>query len=250
MNITPLSRTSSATAVRDELVALIRGGRFPVGSRLPGEIHLAEAFGVSRPVVREALGGLRAAGMIESRSGAGTFVIGTGRVDVGLSLLGTTNSAELYEVRMHLEVPGAALAAARRSDAQLAQLQEIVQRDPHRSGSNQQKSAHQAPPASQARKQRSDDDVVEWVRADLRFHVAIAEMTGNSLHARLIGELRELQFEQSVQMARRLGGLGAPTSEHGAIFEAIRDGDPERASRAMADHLTAIRDRAEIATGY
>lgn len=227
MDITPLSRTSSATAVRDELVALIRGGRFPVGSRLPGEIHLAEAFGVSRPVVREALGGLRAAGMIESRSGAGTFVIGAGRADVGLSLLGTTNSAELYEVRMHLEVPGAALAAARRSDAQLDRLRELA-----RGGTHQH------------------DDVVEWVRADLRFHVAIAEMTGNSLHARLIGGLRELQFEQSVQMARRLGGLGAPTSEHGAIFEAIRDGDPGRASRAMADHLTAIRERAEIATGY
>lgn len=224
MDITPLSRTSSATAVRDELLALVRSGRYPVGSRLPGELHLAEAFGVSRPVVREALGGLRAAGVIESRSGAGTFVTGDGRSDTGLSLLGRTNSAELHEVRMHLEVPGARLAAARRSAAQLAQLEEIATGD--------------------------DTDVVEWVRADLRFHVLIAEMTGNGLHARLISELRELQFEQSVQMARRMGGLGAPISEHGAILAAIRDGDAERASRAMGEHLTAIRDRARIATGY
>ncbi|WP_064745311.1 FadR/GntR family transcriptional regulator [Pseudonocardia acaciae] len=226
VGIAPLSRTSSAVAVRDELAAMIRDGRFPVGSRLPGEIHLAEAFGVSRPVVREALGGLRAAGMIESRSGAGTFVIGRDRSDIGLSLLGTTNSAELHEVRMHLEVPGAALAASRRSDEQLARLREIAD------GSGE------------------DDDVVEWVRADLRFHVLIAEMTGNSLHARLVGELRELQFEQSVQMARRLGGLGAPIREHGAIVEAIGDGDPERASRAMSEHLGAILDRAQIARSY
>lgn len=95
-----------------------------------------------------------------------------------------------------------------------------------------------------------DDDIVEWVRDDLRFHVAIAEMTGNSLHAQLISELRELQFEQSVQMARRLGGLGAPIAEHGAILHAIRDGDPEAAARAMADHLAAIRERAQIAQSY
>jgi DNA-binding FadR family transcriptional regulator len=193
---------------------------------LPGEIHLAEAFGVSRPVVREALGGLRAAGMIESRSGAGTFVTSDRAASAGLSLLGTTNSAELYEVRTHLEVPGAALAAARRSPAQLVALQQLV-------GSSSE-----------------DDDIVEWVRDDLRFHVAIAEMTGNSLHTRLVSELRELQFEQSVQMARRLGGLGAPIAEHGAIVDAICDGDAERAARAMTDHLTAIRERAEIAQGY
>lgn len=226
VEITPLSRTSSATAVRDELVSLIRSGKFPVGSKLPGEIRLASDFGVSRPVVREALFGLRDAGMIETRSGAGTFVINERPSNVGLSLPGGTNSAEFYEVRMHLEVPGTALAAERGSAAQISELQAIVE------GSS------------------ADDDVVAWVRDDLRFHVAIAEMTGNSLHARLVRELRELQFEQSVRMARRLGGLGAPISEHGAIFAAIRDGDPDAAARAMTNHLTAIRARAQIATAY
>ncbi|WP_186831958.1 FadR/GntR family transcriptional regulator [Streptomyces sp. ISID311] len=226
MEITPLSKASSATAVRNELVAMIKAHRFPVGTKLPGEIRLAQSFGVSRPVVREALGGLRAAGLIESRAGAGTFVINDRIPDTGLSLLGTTNSAELHEVRTHLEVPGAGLAATRRSSEQLEKLRAIVEEG------------------------NEDDDIVEWVRGDLRFHITIAEMTGNTLHTRLISELRELQFEQSVQMARMMGGLGAPIAEHGAIFEAIRDGDAERASRAMTEHLDAIRERVQIAQSF
>ncbi|GLE52334.1 FadR/GntR family transcriptional regulator [Mycobacterium montefiorense] len=222
----PILRTTSATAVRDELVTLIRSGHFPVGNRLPGEIALARSFGVSRPVLREALGGLRAAGMIESRSGAGTFVISATGTDAGLSLLGTTNSTEFFEVRSMLEVPGAGLAAQRRSTIQLDQLLEL------------------------AATNSEDADVVTWVRNDLRFHTAIAEMTGNSLHVRLISQLRELQFEQTVQTARRLGGLGAPTAEHAAIVDAIAAADAEGAKAAMAAHLRAIQERAQIAQAY
>ncbi|BBY24639.1 FadR/GntR family transcriptional regulator [Mycobacterium stomatepiae] len=222
----PIRRTTSATAVRDELVTLIRSGHFAVGNRLPGEIALARSFGVSRPVLREALGGLRAAGMIESRSGAGTFVTSATGTDAGLSLLGRTTSTEFFEVRSMLEVPGAGLAAQRRSTKQLDQLLEL------------------------AATNSEDADVVTWVRNDLRFHTAIAEMTGNSLHVRLISQLRELQFEQTVKTARRLGGLGAPIAEHGAIVDAIAAADAEGAKTAMAAHLRAIQERAQIAQAY
>ena len=219
MSIQPVPRGSSANSVYQQLLALIQAGTFPVGSKLPPELELVRLFQVSRPVIREGLGGLRSAGLIESRAGAGTFVMAATPQTQGLTLLGKFGTADLHEVRHHLEVPGAGLAATRRSEAQLADMVELVERN------------------------RAERDVVHWVRDDLRFHVTLAEATGNALQVQLITDLRELQFEQTVTMARLLGGLAAPDLEHQAIVEAVGQQDELGARRAMTAHLNAIRDR-------
>jgi GntR family transcriptional repressor for pyruvate dehydrogenase complex len=219
MSIQPIPRGSSADAVYQQLLALIQSGKFAVGSKLPTENELAQSFGVSRPVIREGFGGLRSAGLVESRAGAGTFVIAANPRSQGLILMGGYNTEELHEVRQHLEVPGAGLAALRRDEAQLAEMTELVERN------------------------RAERDVVNWVRDDLRFHVKLAEATGNALQVRLVTDLRELQFDQTVTMARLLGGLAAPDAEHQAIVDAVREKDEVGARRAMAAHLNAIRDR-------
>jgi DNA-binding FadR family transcriptional regulator len=226
VGIEPIARGSSVDAVRTQLVELIQNGEFAVGARLPSEHELARSFGVSRPVIRESLGGLRSAGLIESRAGAGTFVTARNPTTPGLLLLGRYDTNHLHEVRQHLEIPGAGLAALRRSESQLAELHEIVDRT------------------------RDEHDVVNWVRDDLEFHVAIAAATGNELQVRLVRDLRELQFEQTVAMARALGGLAAPDTEHGAIVAAIHERDAAGAERAMAAHLDGIQQRVRgITTG-
>jgi len=214
-----ISRQTAAEAVRDQLLALIQAGTYPVDTKLPSEQELARSFGVSRPIVREALGTLRSAGVLESLSGSGSFVRATEPGKGGLLLLGHYSPDDLHEVRAHLEVPGAGLAAKRRTARQLAALEEIVKRHATRT------------------------DVVDWVQDDLAFHVALAEASGNELQAKLVAELRELQFEQTVVVARIAGGLEVPEAEHRAILDAVADQDAAGARKAMTAHLGAIRRR-------
>jgi|SRR3954451_9371718 GntR family transcriptional repressor for pyruvate dehydrogenase complex len=219
LNVRRIERASAPDAVRAQIFKLIQAGQLPVGAKLPSEQELARSFGVSRPVVREGLGQLRSIGVIESRSGSGSFVRSARIAPQGLLLAGGYSSDDLHEIRSEIEVPGAALAATRRTAEQLAILTEIVER--HR---------HQA-------------DAEDWVADDLSFHVTIAEASRNPLRVRFVTELRELQSELSLTMARIKGGLAAPVEEHAAVVDAIRRRDADGAAAAMLAHLEGIRGR-------
>jgi DNA-binding FadR family transcriptional regulator len=225
VRVTKIERTSAADEVRTQILALIESGDLAVGAKLPSEHELARSFGVSRAVVREGLGSLRSVGIVESRAGAGTFVRSLRATHGGLLLAGRYSSGELHEVRCHIEIPGAALAASRRTDEHLRRLDEIVARH------------------------AGTQDADAWVRDDLLFHVTLAEATGNALQVRFVTELRELQSELTLTMARRAGGLAAPVEEHGAVLEAIRRQDEESARRAMTAHLDAIQSRSQLLEG-
>jgi GntR family transcriptional regulator, transcriptional repressor for pyruvate dehydrogenase complex len=222
LELQQVERRSAADAVRSQVLALIERGELRVGDKLPSEHDLARAFGVSRPIVREGLGALRAAGILESRSGSGTYVRSTRPGRRGLQILGRYAPEDLYEVRVHLEIPGAGLAAQRRTAGQLAALSEIVAR--HRV--------------------RTAPD--EWIEDDLAFHVLLAEATGNELQARLVRDIRELQHEMNVAVAR-VTELEAPLQEHLAILRAVERRDAQAAEAAMAAHLKAILGRTHAA---
>jgi GntR family transcriptional regulator, transcriptional repressor for pyruvate dehydrogenase complex len=206
-----VGRTNAAEAVREQLVGAIESGALEVGDRLPPEHELARVFGVSRPVVREALGSLRAVGFIVSRNGRGSFV--APREARRPPLLGRYSLEELHEVRSLLEVGGAALAARRRSEQHVARLAEAV-------------GALDA-----------CSDLDQWVRLDAAFHVTLAEATGNEVQAQLVNHLRDLLVEQSHVIAAVDGRIAHANREHRAIYEAVRDCDPAAARRAMSRHL-------------
>ena len=212
-----------AEAVRAQLQDLIEGGGVAVGERLPSENDLARSFDVSRPVIREALGSLRAMGLVESLTGRGTYVTAARVDDPRLSLLGRYSTDELHEVRSHLEIPGARLAARRRGVAQLGRLREIVEES------------------------RAAEDPIAWVRLDLAFHVELASMSGNRVQVLLVEALRELLTEQSLSVARLPARLVAATEEHQAILEAVEAGDARAAEKAMSRHLDRIRDESHRA---
>lgn len=222
IGVRQIEKTSAAEVVREQLLALIESGDLSVGDKLPSEHSLAESFGVSRPIVREGLGALRAAGVVESRSGSGTFVTAKPTRN-GLLLQGRYSAEDLFEVRCHLEIPGAALAAQRRTAPQLADLAAIVERHTRRTAAR------------------------DWVQDDLEFHVLLAEATGNALQAHLVRELRELQQDQNVAIAE-VTDLEAPLAEHRAIVRAVERRDPRAARTAMRAHLNAIRGRIRAAS--
>jgi DNA-binding FadR family transcriptional regulator len=118
--------------IAEQIEALIRGGAFSPGTRLPGERELAESIGVSRPSLREALIALETAGLIETRMGDGTYIsadfparpvfpLGAGG-DLGPGTL------EQFEARRALECAAAELAASRATAAQRTALGDCLAR--------------------------------------------------------------------------------------------------------------------------
>lgn len=197
-------------SVRAQLEEAIRTGKAEVGSRLPSEYELARTMGVSRPVLREALGHLRGLGLIVSKNGRGTYVASPAFRPL---LLGRYSTEELHEIRILLEVKGASLAAQRRRASDLRRLKQAVDE-----------------------LARCTDNKA-WVELDVAFHVALAVATGNQLHAHLVRDLRGLLLEYSFVVAAVDGRMKNAAEEHRAIYEAVRDRDSKAAQQAMSDHL-------------
>ncbi|MFF6959522.1 MULTISPECIES: FCD domain-containing protein [unclassified Streptomyces] len=211
-----VARHSAVDVVRNQLVELIERGEIPVGDWLPSEAEMSRAFGVSRPALREALGSLRAFGYIESQTGRGSMVV-SNRASSSLTL-SQYSSTDLNEVRRHLEVPTAKLAATRRSEEELAVIVE----------------------ACEAYAVEADPEI--RVRLDSELHIGIASATGNPLFPRLIKDIRSILEEQSLALSVSAERWRHSTEEHFAICRAIRDRDPDRASEAMVAHLRAVED--------
>lgn len=214
-----ISRRSAVDAVRDQLTAMIESGELMVDDQLPSEAELGLSFGVSRPVIREALGSLQTLGLTESQPGRGTFV--TSRVvKVGLSF-GQYSAKDLNEIRRYVEVPTASRAAQVRTIEDLHGLHKMLDDHEHAMSA------------------------VESVRIDGQFHIAIARATGNLLVVRLIEDLRETMQEQSLALREVPNRHESAAQEHRAILDAIERQDDYGAAAAMAEHLGGV----EIALG-
>jgi GntR family transcriptional repressor for pyruvate dehydrogenase complex len=209
-----ISRRSAADEVRGQLLAMIESGVLEVNGRLPPEVELAQQFGVSRPVIREALRGLQALGLTESRTGRGTFV--ASKVAKLTLSFGQYSPADLNEVRRCVEMPAASLAASRRTQTDIDEMGRLLD-------------AHD--------RVTSTD---EAVRLDGQFHCAIARATGNMLFLRLIEDLREILQQQSLAVSALPHRRASAGAEHRAVFDAIVRGDAEGAAAAVATHLGAV----------
>jgi DNA-binding FadR family transcriptional regulator len=224
LHLTRVSQDSVADLVRRQLIELIESERIAVGERLPAETELAAVFGVSRPVVREALVSLRILGLTSSRPGRATFVA-SNRIRMPLSFGGIAPH-HLDEVRRYLEVPCAALAALRRTEKDLEDLGRLVN------------------------ELEAESDPARRVRADSQFHVAVARASGNPLFARLVEDLRSVVEEQSLAVSLVPGRREAATREHRALFEAIRGSDDAAAEKLMSAHLQHLeQSMAELVDG-
>jgi len=208
--IAKVARRSAADDVRDQLIALIDNGQLKVDERLPSELELARNFGVSRPVVREALVSLQALGLITSQSGRGSFVASR-RVRAPL-LLGRFSPRHLNEVRSYLEIPAARLAAERRTDEQLGRLAGLLAR------------------------MEDCDDAEERNKYDAEFHISVAEASGNPILVKLVEDLRKILEEHGRAAAAAPNRRPRAAAEHRKIYDAIVRGEGENAAAAMASH--------------
>ncbi len=211
------------------LIEAIAQGWYPVGSRLPSEPALAEHFGVSRAVVREAIARLRQEGILRSRQGAGTYVTAVPereRFRLQHYPVGVAGQAlaEVFELRLVLEAGAAAIAAQRRTQEDLQRLDKIV-----------------AAMAERLQTVRSAEQL------DDAFHIAVAAATHNPLIERFqrymadrIAASRALTWSEE---GMRRGWAQQAHEEHLAIVAAIRAGDAAAAQVASAQHLLRAAER-------
>jgi DNA-binding FadR family transcriptional regulator len=201
-------------AVLAHLRASIERGEYAVGGKLPSEAALSREFEVSRSVVREALRGLQALGMTESKTGKGTFVTAAGPADN--PTFGPYSARDLIEVRRHVEIPVAGYAAARRSQDDLDLLGHLLDR------------------------MAAETDNTAWVALDSLFHITIAQASGNPVFGKVIEEIRDALARQSAFL-NQLGDRRRQSDvEHRAIVTAIADGSEAAAVAAMTAHLQHV----------
>jgi GntR family transcriptional repressor for pyruvate dehydrogenase complex len=232
MNSTRPARLADTLAA--ELEKRILEGSLKPGDRLPPERELALELGVSRPSLREAIQKLVSKGLLTTRHGDGTQV--TDRLEAhfadpwqdmlkGHPLL----HRDLLEFRQMLEGQAAALAAERATDVDIGRLDAAF-------------AALQGAYAS--------DDLLACIDVDVAFHQAIAEASHNLLMGHLTASLMKVihghvsgNLEHLHTRPERWGQLQA---QHQAIWQAIRERQPQQAALAARKHIEFVRENIEI----
>jgi DNA-binding FadR family transcriptional regulator len=216
-----------STLVASSISREIAQGRLKPGDQLPTEQQLAQTFGVSRNVVREAIARLRSEGRIWSQQGRGAFITDEPNATVLTidydALQQSAAFRSLFELRGILEVQAAALAAQRRTDEDVAAMRDALE------------TMTNVPYGS-----------VMWLKTDLEFHKTVAAATGNAYMVQFLVFVSERVRDRILasgnqQKSEELASV--TLGEHQRILDAIEARDPEAAQGAMRAHLSGAAHR-------
>jgi DNA-binding FadR family transcriptional regulator len=203
----------------------IAKGTYSVGQRLPSERDLAQACGVSRPTVREAIIALEIDGLVEVRLGSGVYVAHR-NPPTGHAAAKDIGPFELLEARRAIEGEACAMAALRITDEELAKLNELL---------------------AEMRTDNRQNEIVMSEDADRRFHEVIALATQNSAVVAAVQMLWDTRARSPqahlIDDRVRERGLKPPIAEHAAIVRALKRRDPAAARAAMHKHLNGVLER-------
>lgn len=210
----------------DQLRISVASGEWPVDSRIPSEPELAGSLGVGRNTVREAVRALAHSGVLEVRQGDGTYVRATSEVSGALRRLCGSELRDVLQVRRILEVEGARMAAATRTEQDLAELRDLLdRRDTHlRDGCR--------------------DD---YVRVDTEFHFAVVRCSQNQVLTELYRGLTEvIMASVATTSAKR---TEENTFVHRGLVDAIAAGDVELAGSEAGGFLNELLGRLPTRSG-
>ncbi|GLU33070.1 GntR family transcriptional regulator [Trinickia caryophylli] len=222
---------SLSETVAQQLLKQIEKGAFAHTGKLPTEAVLAQEFGVSRTVIREAVSRLKNEGVVEPRQGSGVFIaeraaIRPLRIDYA-EAVEPGSVLQILALRRAIEAEVASEAAMRRTDADMVAIDAALAK-------------------IDAAVTEGEDGVAE----DVAFHRAIAIATGNPYFLKTLTFLNQY-LEAGTVVTRRNEALRDDFSrqvreEHAAIVAAIRAGDPMAARNAACTHMyNAARRLAE-----
>ncbi|WP_205474486.1 FadR/GntR family transcriptional regulator [Nocardioides sp. SYSU D00038] len=217
-----LLRTRLYEQVAEQITAWIEANGLRPGDKLLPERELAARLGVSRATLSQALVALEVIGVVTVRHGDGTIVTeagrGQGRI-VDAIRAHAHRLPEIIETRDALETKIAMLAATRRTDDDLARIDDAL-----------------------AAMEADIDGGGRGVEGDERFHGAVTAAAHSLLLARLMGEIGDLIRESRIESLSQPGRPRDSLAGHRAIAEAIRAGDPAAAAAAMHAHVEMVSD--------
>jgi GntR family transcriptional repressor for pyruvate dehydrogenase complex len=214
--------TSAASEVMQQMMDMIKSGRWKPGDRIPNEMELMELTGVSRSTIREAKRSLLSMNLIESKTGSGSFVrpftVASVMDNQMLEMILSDEEEMLNEARMLLEMQIAILAAQRANEEDFRRLDESLE-------DLRQAVLH-------------NGDVF---RSGRRFHHALSQASRNNVMVK-INEILTMMLEK----------LQAPTYNetynkqmevkvHADIVEAIKARNVARTMQAVNDHFSYVR---------
>lgn len=226
MNLKPIKTKKIYEQIVDQIGLLVADGHLKPGDRLPSERELVERFQVSRASIREAISALETMGLIEVRSGEGTYIrqVNIDSVVAPLAwmlFIEKDTDLELYEVRKILEVQAAGLAAERVQEAEVQDMYDALE---------------------VMRLDLKIDRLGE--EADHHFHFAIARATHNKMLIRLMNTISEtMQKTLKSSRSKLYSDKNSPErlfNEHYSIYEAIKNHDMLKAQKLMLDHLVGV----------
>jgi GntR family transcriptional repressor for pyruvate dehydrogenase complex len=226
-----VSRQLLSLTVQEQIEQVIKEGKLPAGEKLPTEMELCENFGVSRTVMREALRGLSAKGMISIEKGRGMFVkrISASSVSDPMHLYLTLNyrgdyALDVVHARQAIEPPIAAMAAANRTEVELRLLRE-----------NHQKL------------KECTDDFLSLATLDGEFHLLVAKASDNPIMPLVIEPIHKMMPKIKLAVYDVVKDAHQSAVEyHGKILDAIAAKDKEEARHWMAEHLKHAEDHIRI----
>lgn len=223
----PVRKVRTHEQVLAQIEQKILDGDLRVGEKLPSERELAEALGVSRASIREALRALEVMGIIESRIGSGpesgSFVSGKSNAALGNLLrlhmaLAQIGLADLVDIRSQLEQSNARRAAVQRTDEDLSRLQSLVE-------------------SMRASGLRYE----EFNELDTEFHVSIAKASKNALATDLMQALRDAVKYKMTAVFANLPDWRAVANQlildHEQVVSAIAHNQPDMAAKLVGEHI-------------
>ena len=221
---------SLAQAVIEQIEQRIQAGVLKPGDKLPSEAEIVREHGVSRTVVREAISKLQASGWVDTQHGVGTFVreqrennsfrFSTADIATTMDVLA------ILELRVSLETEAAGLAAQRRTAEHLALMRQTLDEF-----------------------EAQIDQGGDTVSPDIRFHLLIAQATGNRYFVDVMSHLGSTLLPRTrlnaapLPKAELASYLHRVNHEHEQIYEGIARQDIEAARAAMRLHLGNGRER-------
>lgn len=224
MSLKPVVRQPVYLQVADQLREAILDGGFEQGMPLPSERRLQETFGVGRTTVREALRALEAQGLV-GRGAGGWRSVAIPSLDaplrealVQLIRLEQVDLDDLVDLRLILEPAAVERASRQRDELSLARARACLDE-----------------------MQQPGIEVRAFQDADVRFHVALAEASGNrALHLVML-TLRDVIDRYMRAMAESVADVGLrlpkAAADHAAILAAIERGDEKAAVDRTVEHL-------------
>lgn len=218
------ARGSISEEVANQILTMVKAGYLKAGDRLPTEIQMTMALGISRQPLREALKALTLMGVLESRQGGRYTVTDLSPLRLvepfNVMLSGKSYDARHhYEARSVVELECVRLCAARASPALRAQILQLAEDGPKTNG-----------------------DPIAYRTVDRQFHGAIYAGSGNVFLETVALGLFTIGLDIRRYTTLQPGLIARACEDHSRIAEAIADGDAEAAAAAYLDHLVRIRD--------